>query len=668
MKKVVWLSAVIALLMGCSERPEPSVVPEPFELIIAHINDTHSAFDPVPASFRANELTVYNEFGGHPRLLEQANAYRAIAVEENTAMLFLHGGDAWQGSAYFQINEGRMNADILSRMNIDAMALGNHEFDLTNAHLNEFLTRINFPLLAANIDTSRDPDLKDQGNLRAYTLFAFDGYQKQRFDDLTELQNLPEHYQIVGVFGLALDDMPNISPHVGEVEFFDVVTSAQAMVDAFHAHGVYNIVAVTHLGHSVDVAVAEQVNGIDVIVGGHSHTLLGDFTDLGLGHAGDYAQWVQNPNGIDATCIVQAGEYAQAIGKVRVHFASDGRLTNCAGQNVLLSNDDFFQSSARHADSRMTQLQSQQVLDFIHQHPAIDVTAEHADLRAHIDAVYKPAVEQAYGQVIGMLPDTLVHVRRPGDGDSDHHGSQVAPLIALAQFEWANSAAVQEVTGTHVDFALLGAGGIRQNLAEGELREGDVTLELLPFSNFLSILPLTGAEVKALLEEAIIATLPAGSHAGKFPYGGNLRYAFAETERHRDGQITKLEVNRGTWLEPDWQPLDLTAQYQVLMNSYSATGNDGWMTVFRSQQERSARLDLAYTEGQLTVYPVARLSQQDNRLVVHYADEELQCDLATVQCNTDALAVVEFIRDTYMPARGAILPIPYPVVTLKRLE
>lgn len=674
MNRFLLVFALVAVvgLSGCGRAPEmpqeassPEVV---FELIIAHINDTHSAFDPVPASFRAEDLTVYNEFGGHPRILEQANTYRAQAQAENTAMLFLHGGDAWQGSAYFKLNEGRMNADILSRMNIDAMALGNHEFDLTNALLNEFLDTINFPVLAANIDASSDPDLKDQSNLRPYVLFAFDGYEKKQLTDFAQLDSLDDHYHVVGVFGLALEDMPNISPDTGQVQFFSVVESAQAMVDQFADHGVYNVVAVTHLGHAVDMHVAQNVNGIDVIVGGHSHSLLGDFTELGLGYAGDYAQWVVNPNQLDATCIVQAGEYAQAIGQVRLKFDALGQLQYCNGGNVLLSNDEFYHASARSNDVRMSGQQHAHVLDFIERQRNITVTSEHTQLRAHIDAVYKPQVEQAYGQVIGMLPARLQHVRRPGDGDSNQHGSQVAPLVALAQLEWVNQTWVQDITGIRADFSLVGAGGIRQSLDEGELREGDISLELLPFSNFLSIVPLTGAEVLALLHETIVATLPEGAHAGKFPYGGNLRYTFVETSAERDGEVTQAEVNRGTWLTPDWQPLESDTVYHVVMNSYNATGNDGWTTLYRAQAERSGRIDLAYVHGELQTFPVQRISQTDGRLQVHYAGDALTCAAEFVSCNTDAQAVIEFIRDVYVPALGAVMPVKYPTVTLKLME
>lgn len=663
-KSLLLISSVLSLV-ACSEAELPERDTQvAFSLTIAHINDTHSSFDPVASSFTANEMRVYNEFGGHPRILEQANLYRSEAAAENQSMLFLHGGDAWQGSAYFKLNEGRMNADILSRMHLDAMALGNHEFDLTNAHLNEFLSSVNFPIVAANVDISADADLQNQGNLLPYVVFAFDGYNKQR---LTPNDALPDDRELVAVFGLALDDMPNIAPNTGDLVFLDMVETAQNMVDEFHSMGINKVVALTHIGNAVDVAIANQVNGIDVIVGGHSHTLLGDFSDLGMGYEGTYAEWVINPNGETATCVVQAGEYAQAIGKVNIDFTANGHVLDCVGGNTLLSNDVFHRDANRTEDSYLSGAAITEVLDFIAMNPRITVVDEEASMRAHIDSVYRPAMESAYGAELGMVPARITHVRTPTDAYPT--GSEVAPLVALGQYHWAASEAVARVAGLHADFALVGAGGVRQNLAQGLLREGDITLELLPFANFISIVPLTGAQITQLLQDTVAATVPAGAHAGKFPYGGNMRYRFDETQPGVTGEIVSVEINRGSLMEPEWHALEASATYNVAMNSYNATGNDGWDVLYEAQKENSQRVDLAYVDGELTAFAVERIERtEDGRLRVVYDAEALQCDIAGMACNTDAVAVVEFFRDVYVPLRGEVLPLPYGVVEWHLVE
>ncbi|MGF1794236.1 bifunctional metallophosphatase/5'-nucleotidase [Photobacterium profundum] len=666
-KPLIVLSIGLALA-GCNsdsnsttDKTQPAA---PFDLTIAHVNDTHSSFDAVKSSFKVAKTTVYNEFGGHPRLLTKANAYKEEAKTNDDSILFLHGGDAWQGSAYFKLNEGKMNADILSQMGLDAMALGNHEFDLDNEKLNSFIGSINFPVLAANIDTSKDADLKDQTNLKPYVVYAFNGNEKEL---VTDLDNLPEGKQIAAIFGLVLDDMPNIAPNTGDVEFKDMVESAQSTVDMLKTKGINKVIAVTHIGNAVDLDVASKVNGIDLIVGGHSHTLLGDFTNLGLSNNGTYAKMVTNPDGKGLTCVVQAGEYAQAIGKTEVSFDAEGEITRCGGNNTLLTNDEFYDDAARDTGSKFTDQETASVVSFIEGQDNIAVTEEEAKLRAHINTKYKPAVDAAYGNVIATVPNELNHERRPGDGGTDAHGSDVAPIIAAGQYYWAATPEVVAVSGLKADFSLVGAGGVRTNIPAGEYREGNVSLELLPFANFISVLPVKGSVVKQLLEDTITATLPEGAHAGKFPYGGNLRYTFTETVANTSGTLNSVEVNTGTLEAPNWALLEDSTTYNVSMNSYNASGNDGWTALYDAQTSDSGRVDLAFVDGKLTAFPVSHLEKDGNdKTIVKYEGEDLDCKDETkdIVCNTDAQAVIDYIA----AEQQTLTPISYETVTLNRIE
>lgn len=113
------------------------------------------------------------------------------------------------------------------------------------------------------------------------------------------------------------------------------------------------------------------------------------------------------------------------------------------------------------------------------------------------------------------------------------------------------------------------------------------------------MLTLTGADVRALLTETITATLPASAHAGKFPYGGHLRYTFTETTPGKRGTLTQLQ-----WQDADgqWQDLVDATRYRVVMNAYSANGNDGWQALARAQAQHAERQDLAWQDGKLTAF------------------------------------------------------------------
>ena len=121
--RLLTLLPLCALISAClTGQQDP-----PFTLTLAHMNDTHSQFDPVNAELKGalfgnqGEIdTLYTRLGGYPRLLTMTKAYQAEALAKNQPLLLLHGGDAWQGSGYFKLNEGLANAELLSQFGLDA--------------------------------------------------------------------------------------------------------------------------------------------------------------------------------------------------------------------------------------------------------------------------------------------------------------------------------------------------------------------------------------------------------------------------------------------------------------------------------------------------------------------------------------------------------------------
>ena len=125
---------------------------------LAHFSDCHSHFDGAPMSFSpVGEGQWRTQCGGYARILTRLTQLRAKAAAAGQRFLFLHGGDSFQGSLYFNRFKGRANADLLAMLAPDAMVLGNHEFDLGNGPLVEFLRQLDFPVLAANLDNSQEP-------------------------------------------------------------------------------------------------------------------------------------------------------------------------------------------------------------------------------------------------------------------------------------------------------------------------------------------------------------------------------------------------------------------------------------------------------------------------------------------------------------------------------
>lgn len=249
------------------------------DLRIYHLNDVH-------ARIEADDYAGSIGYAKVATLLKQAR-------REKENVMFLDAGDTFHGQTIANINQGAAVVYLLNLMQLDAMAIGNHDFNYGQQRLSELAEIANFPLLSANLNRT-DGSMID---------FKKDFIIKQ-YGDLK-----------VGVFGLSTPETA-YKTHPKNVEgliFRDPVTTARKMV-AQLSDKVDVIIAVTHLGISegskyTSKKVAAEVPGIDLIVDGHSHNLL--------------------PHGmmVNDTLIVQTGEYSKNLGYVDLTI-NNGQVTN----------------------------------------------------------------------------------------------------------------------------------------------------------------------------------------------------------------------------------------------------------------------------------------------------------------------------------------------------
>lgn len=623
MNKSLVASMLALALAGCASQPSD----QPFTLTIAHINDTHSHFDESEAQLLLDGRPLYSQVGGHPRLLAYANQVAQQAAGEKQPFLWLHGGGAFEGSNYYALNKGAMNADILSRMELDAMVLGNDELAVPPAELVNFIEAADFPLLAANLSSDA---LIQSENLTPYVLYAFKGHKKQRVASVKEAGQRP----VVAVLGLADDNLSS-----SDYRLERAALRAQQTVDELSEQGVKYIVALTHLGLTQDKALAQAVNGIDVIVGGQSRELQGDFSNIGWNKNSPYAEQVKNPNGRSSTCIVQAGHGAQAVGALKVTFEKDGRVSRCEGTNTLLLAPSFYSDVSRDEATQLSEESQAQVVDFIQHQPNLALIKEDKALRSYIDKQYRPALNAASGKVIGYVPSRLSNEQLTQRGQV----SQVAPLVAASQLAWVNSPEVQEITQRQVDFAILAAGVVHKDVEVGALNEGQVGLSLLAPSP-ISLVSLTGHQITGFILEAVKKALAAGSDGSSLPYVAGLRYQFNETRRGM-GYISGLEYQENG----QWQRLAPNATYQVAI----AGDYDNNQALYEAQQVLTDRLDLALVEGELASFPVARISKEEaDNFEVHYINQPLHCQAAGVQCATLAHAFISSVSQQDSPIKA----------------
>ncbi|WP_372379177.1 bifunctional UDP-sugar hydrolase/5'-nucleotidase [Vibrio natriegens] len=540
---------------------------KPVRIKLAHINDTHSYFEPTSLQLKLQinkEVTLepYVSAGGFSRIATRVEQLRDDAHRQGHGMLFLHAGDCFQGTLYFSLFKGKANADLLNALQIDAMALGNHELDMGNEPVAQFCQRTNFPLLAGNWDLSNESVSKthrvsDCGNVLSYQ------HQTQSAQYMVkEFDGVP-----VAIFGLSIDKMSDIANPDADTPFVAAIETAKATVEQIHAAGIKNIILLSHLGYEGDLELAEQVDGIGIIVGGHSHRLQGDFSSIGLGKDDQYGV---NVNG---TYVVQAGFHALTIGHCVLEFDEDGRATMLNGQNELLLGRRIFWDSS--LNQQLDQGVFETACDFIHGQPNVVVCKKHPETQAILTDKYIPRVRALQSQVIANVENKKRHVRIP----DEFGGSELASAVAHSFLHSLNQ------RGHEIQFAIHNAGGVRTSLNPGKLTIADVAGRLLPFAVPIGFYNVQGSVIRRALEGAINNALNngvEGTGSGSYPYTYNLNFEY-KAHLPKGKRITVLEIfNENRWIKVQDE-----VWYRGTSSAYTMKGKEGYEALLDMEGEGS---------------------------------------------------------------------------------
>lgn len=220
-------------------------------IVILHTNDVHSHLDPFPAND-----PKYAGLGGVER---RAALIRKIRAQEQHVLL-LDAGDIFQGTPYFNLYNGEVEMKLMSSMGYDASAIGNHDFDAGLDNLSKQLQHANFPMLCANYDFTGTPM---EGKVKPYQIF-----------EKGEVK--------IGVFGLGIELDGLVDKRLyGKTTYNDPIQKAAEMVHVLRDEKKCDVViCLSHLGYKYendkvsDVTLAKASRGIDLIIGGHTHTFL----------------------------------------------------------------------------------------------------------------------------------------------------------------------------------------------------------------------------------------------------------------------------------------------------------------------------------------------------------------------------------------------------------
>ncbi|TKH09488.1 bifunctional metallophosphatase/5'-nucleotidase [Peribacillus simplex] len=510
--------------------------PKAITLSLMHTNDTHAHLDNV-----AKRVTAVKE-----------------VRKSKPQALLVDAGDVFSGTLYFNEFKGQADLRFMNLMKYDVMTFGNHEFDLGSSAeghqaLADFIKGAQFPFVSSNVDFSKDDKFKglfsdlisskpEQGKIYNGIVKQVDG-------------------QKVGFFGLTTEETKDISSP-GSIEFENYLEEAEKAVKAFKGMGVNKIVAVSHIGYDDnaaydnDLTLAAKVKGIDVIVGGHSHTQL----DAPIVVDKDDKGKTKEP-----TVIVQGYQYSDYLGTIDVEFDKQGKIVGQAGQLIKLSEKQDDAEAAKVLETYSSKIKELK-------ETKTGATAVKA-LETPRDAgdETKPSVRKNETELGNLITDGMLSKAKEFNKDTV--------------------------------MAFQNGGGIRAGIDQGEITLGEI-LTVLPFGNTLATMKLTGAEINEALEHSVSL---APKENGGFLHVSGMKFTY-DSSKEAGNRVTKAEVlgQDGTYSE-----LDPAKEYTVATNAFTAKGGDGF-TVFKKAYEEGRVTDIGladwenlrdYVSGLKTVDP-----------------------------------------------------------------
>lgn len=469
-----------------------------YELNILHINDFHSRIESINKfdSTCSTEEEGKNEcFGGAARLLTAINQTRDALKAQGKNVLLLNAGDNFQGSLFYTTYKGTVEAEVLNAMKFDAMTVGNHEFDDSEDGLAGFLDKVQFPVVTANVVATAASKIGDR--VKPSIVLEVGG-------------------QKIGIVGAVANDTAELATPGPNITIAEDVAKISEQVQKLKQDGVDKIIALTHVGYPRDLEFIAKIPDVDVVVGGHTHTLLSN-TDQKA--EGPYPTLVDNPGGYKVP-VVQAGQYSKYLGDLKVVFDDSGVVKESKGDPILID------SSFKPDEATLKRID---------------------ELKAPIEALKSKVVGSSEG---------------PIEGDR-----KVCRVKECSMGNLVADATLARVKDQGVTIAFANSGGLRSSIDAGDVSMGEV-LTVLPFQNTVATFQLKGEDIRAALENGV-SQIDDG--AGRFMQVSGLKYSF-DRSKPAGGRVVSVEVKEGD----AFVPLDPAKTYIVAANNYVRTGGDGF--------------------------------------------------------------------------------------------
>jgi 5'-nucleotidase / UDP-sugar diphosphatase len=465
--------------------------PEAYKLRIIHTNDHHARIEPVTGG-----TPVAPIHGGVSRRKTLIDAIR----DEGGNQILLDAGDVFQGTLWFTQYLGQADLEFYNALGYEAVTIGNHEFDKGQQPLADFIKRANFPVLSANIAIAADVPAPITGLFKPWIVKEIGG-------------------QKIGIFGLTTEETPVLSSPGAGIAFTNYIEAARKAVADLKAQGANKIIALTHIGITFDRELARQVDGIQVIIGGHSHTPMGPQVTPPDPNR-PYPEVIASPSN-KPVIMATDWEWGRWLGDLTVGFDANGDITSVVAAQPgevlpIVEPNQGFEDRIKVLGQPLSALRTQVVGE-----TKVPLNGARADVRAK---------ETNLGNLIS---DAMLEKTRPA-------GAQLA---------------------------LMNGGSIRTSVDAGPITLGEL-IEVQPFGNTITLVSLTGDQLKVALENGVsqLETV-----AGRFPQVAGIRYSF-DAAKPAGSRITGVQIADAQ----GYSPIKPDATYRVVTNNFLLSGGDGY--------------------------------------------------------------------------------------------
>lgn len=519
-------------LAGCLYEVESvDLLGQDVRITFMHSSDVHSRIfpfdhDPLYSEQQLGLIPDRGPYGGLARLASVVERERAKAGRS----LFLDSGDLFQGAPVFNEFQGEAEVRAMSRAGLDAMALGNHEFDAGARNVaQKFSAFADFPLLAANyqFELAEQPFAKDfEQIVQPFVVFNLDGVT-------------------VGVIGMAnLSSMNGLEDGGNSLGILPTATlqTVQSWVNQLR-DDVDVVVLLGHLGLGEDETIARNVCGIDLILGGHHHIALNPPKLIKYDPDPDiiFGGEVESEDSIPGQPVVGQNDFNDVLG-----FCPPERE-----RDTLLSHPNAFTKFVGRLD---VVIRDKRIVSHDYELFPIDSSIpEHPDVKFVLED-YEEEMRRRYNFDIVVTEATTALRRFGTTGGDSALGNFLAEAMQFREF-------------VETDFCVTNSLGIRTDILEGPVTIEQI-FNVMPFDNTIATMFLSGVEVQELLDFSTERSADRGCTSQIQVSGVTF------TMNCRSGEAEDIIIN-GEELSPN-------GVYELCTNNYIARGGSGFKVLGRN--------------------------------------------------------------------------------------